>query len=413
MTNYRVESSSGRAARKMRLALMGPAFIAAIGYIDPGNFATNIQAGASFGCQLLWVVVWANLMAMLIQILSAKLGIATGKNLAEQIRDHYPRPVVWFYWVQAEIIAMATDLAEFIGAAIGFKLILGVSLLQGAVLTGIATFLILMLQRRGQKPLEKVIGGLLLFVAAAYIVELIFSQPNLAQLGKGMVIPSLPTSEAVFLAAGVLGATIMPHVIYLHSSLTQHLHGGSRQQRYSATKWDVAIAMTIAGFVNLAMMATAAAAFHFSGHTGVADLDEAYLTLQPLLSHAAATVFGLSLVAAGLSSTVVGTLAGQGVVMQGFIRFHIPLWVRRTVTMLPSFIVILMGLDPTRILVMSQVLLSFGIALALVPLLIFTSDSKLMGDLVNSKRVKQTGWVIVVLVVALNIWLLVGTALGL
>ncbi|EJK6816424.1 Nramp family divalent metal transporter [Escherichia coli] len=408
MTNYRVESSSGRAARKMRLALMGPAFIAAIGYIDPGNFATNIQAGASFGYQLLWVVVWANLMAMLIQILSAKLGIATGKNLAEQIRDHYPRPVVWFYWVQAEIIAMATDLAEFIGAAIGFKLILGVSLLQGAVLTGIATFLILMLQRRGQKPLEKVIGGLLLFVAAAYIVELIFSQPNLAQLGKGMV----PTSEAVFLAAGVLGATIMPHVIYLHSSLTQHLHGGSRQQRYSATKWDVAIAMTIAGFVNLAMMATAAAAFHFSGHTGVADLDEAYLTLQPLLSHAAATVFGLSLVAAGLSSTVVGTLAGQ-VVMQGFIRFHIPLWVRRTVTMLPSFIVILMGLDPTRILVMSQVLLSFGIALALVPLLIFTSDSKLMGDLVNSKRVKQTGWVIVVLVVALNIWLLVGTALGL
>ncbi|EFI7852763.1 Mn(2+) uptake NRAMP transporter MntH [Escherichia coli] len=415
MTNYRVESSSGRAARKMRLALMGPAFIAAIGYIDPGNFATNIQAGASFGYQLLWVVVWANLMAMLIQILSAKLGIATGKNLAEQIRDHYPRPVVWFYWVQAEIIAMATDLAEFIGAAIGFKLILGVSLLQGAVLTGIATFLILMLQRRGQKPLEKVIGGLLLFVAAAYIVELIFSQPNLAQLGKGMVIPSLPTSEAVFLAAGVLGATIMPHVIYLHSSLTQHLHGGSRQQRYSATKWDVAIAMTIAGFVNLAMMATAAAAFHFSGHTGVADLDEAYLTLQPLLSHAAATVFGLSLVAAGLSSTVVGTLAGQvvQVVMQGFIRFHIPLWVRRTVTMLPSFIVILMGLDPTRILVMSQVLLSFGIALALVPLLIFTSDSKLMGDLVNSKRVKQTGWVIVVLVVALNIWLLVGTALGL
>ena len=402
MTNYRVESSSGRAARKTRLALMGPAFIAAIGYIDPGNFATNIQAGASFGYQLLWVVVWANLMAMLIQILSAKLGIATGKNLAEQIRDHYPRPVVWFYWVKA----------EFIGAAIGFKLILGVSLLQGAVLTGIATFLILMLQRRGQKPLEKVIGGLLLFVAAAYIVELIFSQPNLAQLGKGMVIPSLPTSEAVFLAAGVLGATIMPHVIYLHSSLTQHLHGGSRQQRYSATKWDVAIAMTIAGFVNLAMMATAAAAFHFSGHTGVADLDEAYLTLQPLLSHAAATVFGLSLVAAGLSSTVVGTLAGQ-VVMQGFIRFHIPLWVRRTVTMLPSFIVILMGLDPTRILVMSQVLLSFGIALALVPLLIFTSDSKLMGDLVNSKRVKQTGWVIVVLVVALNIWLLVGTALGL
>jgi len=412
MSNSRVENSSGRTARKLRFALMGPAFIAAIGYIDPGNFATNIQAGASFGYQLLWVVVWANFMAMLIQVLSAKLGIATGKNLAEHIRDHYPRPLVWFYWVQAEIIAMATDLAEFIGAAIGFKLILGVSLLQGAVLTGIATFLILMLQRRGQKPLEKVIGGLLLFVAAAYIVELVFSQPELAPLTKGILIPSLPGTEAVFLAAGVLGATIMPHVIYLHSSLTQYLHEGSRRERYSATKWDVGIAMTIAGFVNLAMMATAAAAFHFNGHTGIADLDEAYLTLEPLLSHSAATIFGLSLVAAGLSSTVVGTLAGQ-VVMQGFVRFHIPLWVRRTITMMPSFIVILMGMDPTRILVMSQVLLSFGIALALVPLLIFTSNPALMGDLVNTPLVKRAGWLIVILVVGLNGWLLVGTLLGL
>lgn len=411
MTSSRIDSNTGRTARKLRLALMGPAFIAAIGYIDPGNFATNIQAGASYGYQLLWVVVWANLMAALIQVLSAKLGIATGKNLAEQIRDHYPRPLVWIYWVQAEIIAMATDLAEFIGAAIGFKLILGVSLLQGAVLTEIATFLILMLQSRGQKPLEKVIGGLLLFVAAAYIVELIFSQPKVAELGKGMLIPSLPTSEAVYLAAGVLGATIMPHVIYLHSSLTQHLHAGNRTERYSATKWDVAIAMTIAGFVNLAMMATAAAAFHFTGHTGVAELEDAYKTLEPLLSHAAATIFGLSLVAAGLSSTVVGTLAGQ-VVMQGFVRFYIPLWVRRAITMAPSFVVIMMGLDPTRILVMSQVLLSFGIALALVPLLVFTSDKKLMGDLVNVRWVKLVGWAIVAVVVALNLWLIFGTLFG-
>ncbi len=411
MTNSRIEANTGRAARKLRLALMGPAFIAAIGYIDPGNFATNIQAGASFGYQLLWVVVWANLMAMLIQILSAKLGIATGKNLAEHIRDRYPRPLVWFWWIQAEVIAMATDLAEFIGAAVGFKLLLGISLLEGAVLTGIATFLILMLQRRGQKPLEKVIGALLLFVAGAYIVELIFSQPHLPTLAKGMIIPGLPNGEAVFLAAGVLGATIMPHVIYLHSSLTQNLHGGTKRQRYSATRWDVAIAMTIAGFVNLAMMATAAAAFHFSGHTGVADLDEAYLTLEPLLSHAAATIFGLSLVAAGLSSTVVGTLAGQ-VVMQGFVRFHIPLWLRRAITMAPSFVVILMGLDATRILVMSQVLLSFGIALALVPLLVFTSDKSLMGELVNSRLIKQTGWLIVSVVVALNLWLLIGMATG-
>ncbi len=410
MLNSRTVDGVNRSARKIKLSLLGPAFIAAIGYIDPGNFATNIQAGASFGYRLLWVVVWANIMAMLIQLLSAKLGIATGKNLAEHIRDRFPRPAVWAYWIQAEIIAMATDLAEFVGAAIGFKMLLGVSLLQGAILTGIATFLILMLQQRGQKPLEVVIGGLLVFVAAAYIAELFFSQPNVAELGKGMLLPTLPNADSVFLAAGVLGATIMPHVIYLHSSLTQNALRGTRAQRYSSTKLDVAIAMTTAGFVNLAMMATAAAAFHFSGHSGISDLGEAYLTLTPLLNHTAATVFGLSLVAAGLSSTVVGTMAGQ-VVMQGFVHFHIPLLMRRLVTMLPSFIVIMAGLDPTRILVLSQVLLSFGIALALVPLLVFTGNRQLMNEMVNTPVVKVIGWCIVVVVVSLNIYLLVSTAL--
>ncbi|MGL5389369.1 MAG: Nramp family divalent metal transporter [Serratia sp. (in: enterobacteria)] len=401
-------STSSRPSRKIKLSLMGPAFIAAIGYIDPGNFATNIQAGASFGYTLLWVVVWANVMAMLIQLLSAKLGIATGKNLAEHIRDRFPRPAVWAYWVQAEIIAMATDLAEFIGAAIGFKLLLGVTLLEGAVLTGIATFLILMLQKRGEKPLELVIGGLLLFVAMAYIVELVFSQPQLSGLLRGMAIPDLPNGDAVFLAAGVLGATIMPHVIYLHSSLTQTGGKDSKAARYSATKLDVAIAMTIAGFVNLAMMATAAAAFHFNGHSGITDLDQAYLTLQPLLGNAAATIFGLSLVAAGLSSTVVGTLAGQ-VVMQGFVRFYIPIWVRRVITMMPSFIVIMLGMDATRILVLSQVLLSFGIALALVPLLAFTGNRELMGEMVNSRLIQNVGKLIVLVVVGLNGYLLVSS----
>ncbi|WLS80066.1 Nramp family divalent metal transporter [Erwinia pyri] len=411
MFEGRTAEQTVRGARKIKFALMGPAFIAAIGYIDPGNFATNIQAGASYGYTLLWVVVWANIMAMVIQLMSAKLGIATGKNLAEHIRDRFPRPAVWFYWVQAEIIAMATDLAEFIGAAIGFKLIFGVSLLQGAVLTGVVTFLILMLQSRGQKPLELVIGGLLLFVAAAYVIELFFSQPKIADLVHGVAMPSLPTADAVLLAAGVLGATIMPHVIYLHSSLTQSSDGGSREQRYSSTKLDVAIAMTIAGFVNLAMMATAAAAFHFSGHTGVADLDQAYLTLDPLLGRAASLVFGLSLLAAGLSSTVVGTMAGQ-VVMQGFIHVRIPLLVRRVITMLPSFIVIMAGWEPTRILVMSQVLLSFGIALALIPLLTFTGNRELMGDMVNSRPMQWIGKLIVLVVVALNLYLLVAMALG-
>lgn len=406
MLNSRAVDTPRRTSRRIKLSLMGPAFIAAIGYIDPGNFATNIQVGASFGYTLLWVVVWANIMAMLIQLLSAKLGIATGKNLAEHIRDRFPRPVVWAYWVQAEIIAMATDLAEFIGAAIGFKLLLGVTLLEGAVLTGIATFLILMLQKRGQKPLELVIGGLLLFVAAAYIVELIFSRPEFAALGRGMLVPDLPNRDAVFLAAGVLGATIMPHVIYLHSALTQTADENTKADRYASTKLDVAIAMTIAGFVNLAMMATAAAAFHFNGYGSIAEIEQAYLTLQPLLGNAAAAIFGLSLVAAGLSSTVVGTLAGQ-VVMQGFVRFYIPIWVRRTITMLPSFIVILAGMNATRILVMSQVLLSFGIALALVPLLVFTGNKELMGDMVNSKLIQILGKLIVLVVVGLNAYLLI------
>ncbi|MCX8956698.1 Nramp family divalent metal transporter [Erwinia psidii] len=410
MCDGRTAEQTVRSSRKIKFALMGPAFIAAIGYIDPGNFATNIQAGASYGYRLLWVVVWANIMAMVIQLMSAKLGIATGKNLAEHIRDRFPKPAVWFYWVQAEIIAMATDLAEFIGAAIGFKLIFGVSLLQGAVLTGVVTFLILMLQRRGEKPLEVVIGGLLLFVAAAYVIELVFSQPKFGALMKGVVIPSLPTSDAVLLAAGVLGATIMPHVIYLHSSLTQGTAGGSRAERYSSTKLDVAIAMTIAGFVNLAMMATAAAAFHFSGHTGITELDQAYLTLDPLLGRAASLVFGLSLLAAGLSSTVVGTMAGQ-VVMQGFIHMRIPLLVRRVVTMLPSFIVIVAGWEPTRILLMSQILLSFGIALALVPLLVFTGNRQLMGEMVNSSLMQNTGRIIVLLVISLNLYLLISMVL--
>lgn len=405
MSGSRAAESASRTSRKIRFSLMGPAFIAAIGYIDPGNFATNIQSGASYGYQLLWVVVWANLMAMLIQLLSAKLGIATGKNLAEHIRDRFPRPAVWAYWIQAEIIAMATDLAEFVGAAIGFKLLLGVSLLEGAVLTAIATFLILMLQQLGQKPLERIIGGLLLFVAAAYIVELAFSRPELSALARGMAVPQLPTSDAVLLAAGVLGATIMPHVIYLHSSLTQQEGTHTRDERYAATKVDVAVAMIIAGFVNLAMMATAAAAFHFSGNQDVAELEQAYLTLDPLLGHAAAAIFGLSLVAAGLSSTVVGTLAGQ-VVMQGFVRFYIPLWVRRTVTMIPSFIVIMSGMAPTRVLVLSQVLLSFGIALALIPLLTFTGNRTLMGNMVNTPLVQNIGRVIVALVIALNLYLL-------
>lgn len=392
--------------RKLRLSLLGPAFIAAIGYIDPGNFATNIQAGSQFGYQLLWVVVWANLMAMLVQGLSAKLGIVTGKNLAEHIRDRLPRPAVWAYWVQAEIIAMATDLAEFIGAAVGFQLLLGVTLLEGAGLTAIVSWGILSLQSRGQKPLELVVGGLLLFVALAYVVELLFSRPHLPSLVEGVLLPGLPNNEAIYLAAGVLGATVMPHVIYLHSALTQSADPHRDiPQRLRGARTDVAIAMTIAGFVNLAMMAMAAAAFHANGHHDVAGIESAHATLTPLLGQAAATLFGLSLVASGVSSTVVGTLAGQ-VVMQGFVQFRIPLWLRRAITMAPAFVVIAMGLNTTEILVMSQVVLSFGIALALIPLLLLTGDRTLMGEYRNRPLTRALGRVIVALVIALNAYLL-------
>ncbi|PPI88240.1 divalent metal cation transporter [Candidatus Pantoea edessiphila] len=402
-----------KGAKKVKLALLGPAFIAAIGYIDPGNFITNIQAGTAYGYKLLWVIVWANIMAMIIQLMSAKLGIVTGKNLAEHIRDRFPRSIVWFYWIQAEIIAIATDLAEFLGASLGFKLLLDISLLQGAVLTGIATFLILLLQNYGQKSIEIVVGALLIFVAAAYAIELFFSKPKVNELIVGIALPVLPNLETVFLAAAILGATIMPHVIYLHSALTQFSDGKSSiSERYSTAKLDVIIAMTIAGFVNLSMMATAAAVFHFGGYTGITKLDQAYLTLKPILGQAAATIFSLSLVAAGLSSTVVGTMAGQ-VVMQGFVHFKIPLWVRRVITMLPSFIVIWIGWDVASILVLSQVVLSFGIALALVPLISFTGNREIMGDkMVNSYFLQNTAKLITLIVVVLNVYLIVGELMG-
>ncbi|WP_115717876.1 Nramp family divalent metal transporter [Gallaecimonas mangrovi] len=409
MDNAVPKGALGRARKRLLgLSMLGPAFIAAIGYIDPGNFATNIQSGAQFGYQLLWVVVWANLMAMLIQWLSAKLGIVTGKNLAEHLRDRLPhKAFVWFYWLQAEIIAMATDLAEFVGAAIGFKLLLGISLMEGALLTGVVTWAILMLQGRGQPLLEKCIGAMLLMVAAAFIVELFISRPALEPLAKGALIPGIKNSDALYLAAGILGATVMPHVIYLHSALTQkRYHKIDVDHSLKATRWDVAVAMAVAGFVNLAMVAVAAATFHFSGNQGVAELEQAHTMLEPLLGDAAATIFALSLIAAGLSSTVVGTLAGQ-VVMQGFLHFTIPLWLRRLLTMLPSLVVIALGWDPTRILVASQVVLSFGIALALVPLLLFTNNKQLMGQWVNRGFVKNLGWLCVLVVVSLNGYLLI------
>jgi manganese transport protein len=410
-----LEGRGRPATLKQILPFLGPAFIASIAYIDPGNFATNIQGGAEFGYTLLWVVVASNLMAMLLQTLSAKLGIATGKNLAEHCRNQFPPAVVWLMWGVMEVVSMATDLAEFLGAALGFYLLFGVPLWIAAVLTAIITLLILGLEAYGFRPLEAVITAMVGVIAVCYLIETWLVRPDWAQVAWHAVVPQFAGSESVFLATGILGATVMPHVVFLHSSLTQGrivtLDAERRQRLYRFEILDVAIAMGVAGLINAAMLIMAAAAFFRAGLTNIASIQEAYRTLEPLLGPAARTVFAVSLLASGLASASVGTMAGQ-VIMQGFLHRQIPIWVRRLVTMVPSLVVIGIGLDPTRTLVVSQVVLSFGLPFAIVPLILFTRRRDLMGELVNSTFTTYLGGVVAVLIVALNAYLLYETFRG-
>ncbi|MGI8643240.1 MAG: Nramp family divalent metal transporter, partial [Thermomicrobiales bacterium] len=392
------------------LPFLGPAFIAAVAYVDPGNFATNIQGGAQFGYLLVWVIVASNLMAMLIQALSAKLGIATGRNLPEVIHDEFPKPVTWGLWGIAELVAMATDLAEFLGAAVGFNLLFGIPLFPAALLTGVATFAILALQRYGFRPLEAVIGALIGIIGLCYLIETFLGKPDFGATAGSIVQPRFAGSESVLLATGILGATVMPHVIYLHSALMQDRVVGrdANQKRriYRFALIDIVIAMTIAGAINAAMLMTAAATFWATGQNITAADDiilEAYRTLTPLLGGYASTIFAVSLLVAGLSSSAVGTMAGQ-VIMQGFIRRRIPLWLRRGITMVPALVVIAIGVDATRTLVISQVVLSFGIPFALIPLLMFTRRRDLMADLVNHRVTTVVAAAVVSLIVALNIF---------
>ncbi|WP_168734738.1 Nramp family divalent metal transporter [Deinococcus sp. KSM4-11] len=417
MTQRATDILNGRTQRRglgRILPFVGPAVIASIAYMDPGNFATNIQGGAQFGYALLWVILAANLMAMLIQNLSSKLGIATGRNLPELIHDHYPKPLVWVYWIQAELVAMATDLAEFLGAALAIQLLTGLPLFWGAVITGILTFWLLTLQRRGSRPLELVIGAFVLVIGVAYLVQFILAHPPLASIGRGLV-PSFQGVDSVYLAVGIIGATVMPHVIYLHSALTQgRVPAASDAEKLRLNRLnriDVYGAMGLAGLINMSMLAVAAATFHGKNIPDAGNLETAYRTLTPLLGSAAAVAFAIALLASGLSSSAVGTMAGQ-VIMQGFVGFSIPLWVRRTVTMLPAFIVIWMGLDPTATLVLSQVVLSFGVPFALIPLLMFTARRDVMGVLVTRPWVNTVGWLFAAIIIGLNIFLLWGTLTG-
>jgi manganese transport protein len=394
---------------------LGPAFIASIAYVDPGNFATNIQAGAKYGYTLLWVVSASNLMAMLIQALSAKLGIATGRNLAELCRIHFPRPVVWAMWVLMELVAMATDLAEFLGAALGFNLLLGMPLWLAGLATAVVTFIILILQNHGFRPLEAVIITFLGIIAFCYVIETVLDKPDWGQVLTHAVLPRFEGSGSVVLAAGILGATVMPHVIFLHSALTQGRivvkDPDQRRRLFRFELADITIAMGIAGFVNAAMLMMAAATFHHAGLSHIATIEEAHRTLEPLLGSAARWIFAVSLLAAGLSSATVGTMAGQ-VVMQGFLERHIPIWLRRLVTILPAMVVIFVGLDPTRTLVISQVVLSFGLPFAIIPLVLFSRRQQLMGALVNRRLTTATAILISILIISLNAYLLYDTIWG-
>jgi manganese transport protein len=394
------------------LPFLGPAFVASVAYIDPGNFATNIAGGAKYGYTLVWVIVASNLMAMLIQTLSAKLGIATGRNLPEVCREQFSHRTSIGLWLQAEAIAMATDLAEFLGAAIGFHLLFGIGLFPAALITGATTFAILGLQRWGFRTFEAVIIGFVGVISVCYIIELWYAHPPLGTVARHAVTPQFAGGDSVLLAVGILGATVMPHVIYLHSALMQRRivpqNDREAKRLFRFTRVDVGIAMSLAGLINMSMLVVAAAVFYKSGLHDVDSLEGAHRTLEPLLGSASASLFALALIASGLSSATVGTLAGQ-IVMQGFIRRRIPIFVRRAVTMLPALIVIAIGLDPSRTLVISQVVLSFGIPFALIPLVIFTSRRRIMGSLVNKRVTTAVAAVVATLICALNIFLLVQT----
>lgn len=393
------------------LLFAGPAVIASIAYMDPGNFATNIQAGAGYGYSLLWVVLMANLIAMLFQSLSAKLGIVTGRNLAEMCRDQFSAPVRYAMWVVSEIAAMATDLAEFLGGAIGLALLFQMPLIAGMAVTAIVTYGILLFEGRGFRPMELIIGALVVVIGLCYVIEMFIAPVAWGQASRGMFLPSMPDARALTIAVGIIGATVMPHAVYLHSGLTQHRAPGrddpERRKLLYFSNWECVIALAVAGAVNMAMVIMASAAFH-AGHSEVAAIETAYHTLTPLLGGAAAAVFLVSLMASGISSSVVGTMAGQ-MIMQGFVGFRIPIWVRRLVTMLPAFAVVLMSANTTDALVYSQVVLSFALPIPMIALVMFTRDKAIMGDFANGRLTDILAIVGTIVILCLNVVLLLQT----
>jgi manganese transport protein len=394
---------------------LGPAFVAAVAYIDPGNFATNIAGGAKFGYLLLWVVLAANLIAMLVQTQSAKLGIATGKNLPELCRERFSRPTSIGLWIQAEVVAMSTDVAEVVGAALGLNLLFGIPLFPAAFIAGAGAFAILALQQIGFRRLEAAISALVGVIVLAFGFEIFASNPDGGEVAKHLVIPGFSGTESILLATGIIGATVMPHVVYLHSALTQRRVVGrddkEKRRILRFERIDVVLAMTLAGVVNISMMVMAAALFHEGGLLGVDSIESAFNGLETTVSGNAATVFGIALLASGFASSSVGTMSGQ-VVMQGFIRRRIPIFLRRAITLAPALVVLGIGLDPTSALVISQVVLSFGIPFALIPLLLIARRRDVMGALANPPWLTAIASVIGGLIIALNVFLLQQVFLG-
>ena len=403
-----VLTGKGRGPRSL-LPFLGPAVIASVAYMDPGNFATNIEAGAKFGYTLLWVVLLANIVAMLFQALSAKLGIVTGLSLAGQCREHFPAPITYAMWIVSEIAAMATDLAEFLGASVGLSLLFGLPLMASLTVVGVATYLMLLVQGQGFRPMEILIGAFVAIVGVCYLIELVIAPPDWRAFAYHAVVPQLQGLHSITLAVGIIGATVMPHAIYLHSSLTQNRIPASnpaevrRIVRFSNT--EVLIALGIAGLVNMAMVAMSAVVFHQGGQGDVSSIETAYRTLVPLLGIGAAGVFLVSLLASGFSSSVVGTMAGQ-VIMQDFVRFRTPLWFRRLITMVPAFVVVALGYDATQSLVLSQVVLSLVLPVPMIALLIFTARRDIMGPFANSRLTNAAAVAAAFVVLTLNVVLL-------
>ncbi|MDP4133762.1 MAG: Nramp family divalent metal transporter [Bacillota bacterium] len=393
---------------------LGPAFIVSVAYIDPGNFATNISGGSKFNYTLIWVILWSNLMAIFLQSMSAKLGIATGYNLPQMCGKVFSRKANWCFWVVAELAAMATDLAEFLGGTLGFYLLFNIPMVYAGLITAILTFLIVYMSKYGQRVIEVIISVLVGVICISYMMELFLSKPDIASAGIHALIPSLPNGEAVLIAVGMLGATVMPHVIYLHSQLVQHRNNNpteeEKKKHLKMERLDITIAMNIAFIVNAAMLIVSAAVFFRNG-MAVNTIEQAHQSLAPLVGEASSAAFGVALIASGLSSSAVGTMAGQ-TIMQGFVGLNINDNVTRLVTMLPGMMIIILGVNPMKALVLSQVTLSFVLPVAIIPMLLITARKDLMGSFVNKPATNVAGWLITSVIIAANAILLCLTFTG-